>query len=154
MPNVTFSSPKIKKDVTVYAAAGNRKTILGVAKEHGIEIDCECEKGECGSCTVEVIHIGNKPPMGVHLTEKEKHVLLTSGKLKKKDFEELELLGLAPRYRLARFGGPFFMGKWRRGSFLQVLVACWLSRWCCARLRAFFTPECETRRETSSRVPW
>ncbi len=39
MPNVTFSSPKIKKDLTVYAAAGNRKTILGVAKDNGIEID-------------------------------------------------------------------------------------------------------------------
>lgn len=101
MPNITFSSPKIKRDFTTYAPAGDRKTILGVAKEHGIAIDCECEKGECGSCTVEVIHIGNKPPMAVHLTEKEKTVLLTSGKLKKADFEEIELLDLAPRYRLA-----------------------------------------------------
>lgn len=101
MPNITFSSPKMKKDLTVYAAAGDRKTILGVAKASGVAIDCECEKGECGSCTVEVIHIGNKPPMAVHLTEKEKAVLLTSGKLKKADFEELELLDLAPRYRLA-----------------------------------------------------
>ena len=101
MPNVTFSSPKIKKDFTTYAKAGDRKTILGVAKDNGIEIDCECEKGECGSCTVEVIHIGNKPPMAVHLTEKEKFTLLTSGKLAKQEFEELELLDLAPRYRRA-----------------------------------------------------
>ena len=101
MPTITFSSPKIRKDLTVYAPAGDRNTILGVAKKHGVEIDCECEKGECGSCTVEVIHLGNKPPMGVHVTEKEKHVLLTSGMLKKKDFEQLEVLDLAPRYRLA-----------------------------------------------------
>ena len=101
MANVTFSSPKMKKDLTVYAAAGDRKTILGVAKTHGVEISCECEKGECGSCTVEVIHLGNKSPMAVHVTEKEKFTLLTSGKLKKSDFEELELLDLAPRYRLA-----------------------------------------------------
>lgn len=101
MPNITFSSPKMKKDLTVYAAAGDRKTILGVAQAHQVEIDCECQKGECGSCTVEVIHIGNKPPMAVHLTEKEKLTLLTSGKLKKVEFEELELLDLAPRYRLA-----------------------------------------------------
>jgi ferredoxin len=101
MPNVTFSSPKLKKDYTTYAKAGDRKTILGVAKDNGIEIDCECEKGECGSCVVEVIHIGNKPPMGVHVTEKEKLTLLTSGKLKKADFEELEVLDLAPRHRLA-----------------------------------------------------
>jgi ferredoxin len=101
MPNITFSSPKIKKDFTTYAKAGDRKTILGVAQDNGIAIDCECEKGECGSCVVEVIHIGNKPPMGVHVTEKEKLTLLTSGKLKKKDFEELEVLDLAPRHRLA-----------------------------------------------------
>ena len=101
MPNITFSSPKMRKDLTVYAPAGDRKTILGVAKANGVEINCECEKGECGSCTVEVITIGNKPPMAVHLTEKEKTVLLTSGKLKKSDFDELELLDLAPRYRLA-----------------------------------------------------
>ena len=101
MPNITFSSPKLRKDLTVYAAAGDRRTILGVAQTHGVAIDCECEKGECGACTVEVIHIGNKPPMAVHLTEKEKAVLLTSGKLKKSEFEELELLDLAPRYRLA-----------------------------------------------------
>lgn len=101
MPNITFSSPKMKKDLTVYAAAGDRKTILGVARDHRVEIDCECQKGECGSCTVEVIHIGNKPPMAVHLTEKEKLTLLTSGKLHKAEFEELELLDLAPRYRLA-----------------------------------------------------
>lgn len=101
MPNITFSSPKIKKDFTTYAKAGDRKTILGVAKEHGIAIDCECEKGECGSCAVEVIYVGNKPPMGVHVTEKEKLTLMTSGKLKKKDFEELEMLDIAPRHRLA-----------------------------------------------------
>lgn len=101
MPNITFSSPKMRKDLTVYAAAGDRQTILGVARAHAVGIDCECQKGECGSCTVEVIHIGNKPPMGVHVTEKEKLTLLTSGKLKKSEFEELELLDLAPRYRLA-----------------------------------------------------
>lgn len=101
MPNVTFSSLKMKKDLTVYAPAGDRKTILGVAQAHAVPIDCECQKGECGSCLVEVIHIGNKPPMGVHLTEKEKLTLLTSGKLKKEEFEGLETADVAPRHRLA-----------------------------------------------------
>ena len=36
MANVTFSSPRMKKDVTVYA--------------HNIPLDSECENGECGSC--------------------------------------------------------------------------------------------------------
>ena len=76
MPNVTFSSPKQKKDVTVYAVAGNRSTILGLAKEHKIPVDFECQDGNCGSCAVEVLHLGNKQPMAAHLTEKEKTALV------------------------------------------------------------------------------
>ena len=34
MPNVTFSSPQMKKDVTVYAVAGDTKTLLSVAQAH------------------------------------------------------------------------------------------------------------------------
>ncbi len=101
MAHVTFSSPKMKKDLTVYAAAGDRKTILGLAKSNKVPIDCECEQGECGSCAVEVIVLDAKPPMGVHVTEKEKLTLMTAGLLKKKDFEELEVKDIPPKYRLA-----------------------------------------------------
>ena len=101
MANVTFSSEKMKKDLTVYAAAGDRTTILGLARKHGVPIDCECEKGECGSCAVEVIVLDNKPPMGVHVTEKEKLTLMTAGLLKKKDFEDLEVRDVPPKYRLS-----------------------------------------------------
>lgn len=100
MPNVTFSSPKLKKDVTVYAVAGDRQSILGLAKQHKVDIDFECENGECGSCAIEVLHLG-KPPMGAHLTEKEKTVLVLAGKLKKSEIEELEVKDVAPKYRLA-----------------------------------------------------
>jgi len=36
MANVTFSSPVMARDVTVYAIAGDRGTILAVAKAHKI----------------------------------------------------------------------------------------------------------------------
>ena len=36
MANVTFSSPVMAKDVTVYAVAGHRGTILAIAKAHKI----------------------------------------------------------------------------------------------------------------------
>lgn len=36
MANVTFSSPVMAKDVTVYAVAGDRGTLLAVAKAHKI----------------------------------------------------------------------------------------------------------------------
>ena len=101
MPNVTFSSPKQKKDVTVYAVAGNRSTILGLAKEHKIPVDFECQDGNCGSCAVEVLHLGNKQPMAAHLTEKEKTALVLAGKVKQAELDDLVVKDLAPGWRLA-----------------------------------------------------
>src|SRR5512135_1055519 len=69
MANVTFSSPKMKKDITVYATAGDRSTLLAVAREHSIPLDFECQDGECGSCAVQVTVLENKQPLGVNLTE-------------------------------------------------------------------------------------
>ena len=50
MANVTFSSPKLSRDVTVYAVAGARGTLLELAKEHKVPIPFDCQDGECGSC--------------------------------------------------------------------------------------------------------
>jgi ferredoxin len=59
MSNVTFSSPVMARDTTVYAVAGDRGTILAVAKAHKIPIPFDCQDGECGSCLVEVKTTGN-----------------------------------------------------------------------------------------------
>ena len=83
MANVTFSSPKLKKDLTVYATAGDTSTLLALAKEHKIPVEFECENGECGSCAVEVTVLANKQPMGVALTEKEKVALRIACKITK-----------------------------------------------------------------------
>ena len=45
MANVTFTSPKMAKDLTVYATAGDCHTLLSVAKAHKVPIDFECENG-------------------------------------------------------------------------------------------------------------
>ena len=101
MANVTFSSPKMKKDVTVYATAGDCHTLLAVAKQHKIPVECECENGECGSCSVKVEVLANKQPMGVHLTEKEKTVLKLAGKITKQQIENAEVNDIPPPWRLA-----------------------------------------------------
>lgn len=41
MANITFTSPRMNRDVTVYAVAGDRGTVLAVAKEHRIPIPFE-----------------------------------------------------------------------------------------------------------------
>jgi ferredoxin len=101
MANVTFSSPAIRKDVTVYAIAGDCRTLLAVAKEHKVPLHHECENGECGSCAVQITVLANSQPLGVHLTEKEKAVLRLAGKITKEQIDDAELRDLPPPWRLA-----------------------------------------------------
>lgn len=101
MANVTFSSPKIKKDITVYATAGDTSTLLSLAKLHKIPVECECENGECGSCSVEVSVLANKQPMAIALTEKEKTVLRLAGKITKEQIQDAEVNDIPPPWRLA-----------------------------------------------------
>ena len=101
MANVTFTSPKLKKDITIYATAGDCSTLLSVARAHNIPLDFECENGECGSCAVQVVVLDNKEPMGIHLTEKEKTVLKLSGKITKDQIAAAETSDTPPPWRLA-----------------------------------------------------
>jgi len=98
---VTFSSPVLARDITVYAIAGDRGTILAVAKAHKIPIPFDCQDGECGSCLVEVTHLSRKPKYGIALTEKEKEMLRQLGKITKAEIEAAEVSDMPPRYRLA-----------------------------------------------------
>ena len=104
MANITFSSPRMGKDVTVYAVAGDRGTILAVAKQHKIPIPFDCQDGECGSCLVEVSHMyapTKYSKYGISLTEKEKEALKQLGKISKEEIFEAEVNDMPPRYRLA-----------------------------------------------------
>lgn len=101
MANVTFSSPKMKKDVTVYATAGDCSTLLSVAREHSIPVNFECENGECGSCAMQVIILENKMPLGIDLTEKEKAALKLAGRITREQIEAAETSDIPPPWRLA-----------------------------------------------------
>lgn len=101
MANVTFSSKHtLPKDVTVYAVAGDRGTILSVAEKHQIPIPFECRDGECGSCLVEVVTLTGKT-MGSQLTEKEKSMLKSLGKITNAEIAKAETDDVMPKYRLA-----------------------------------------------------
>lgn len=101
MANVTFTSPRLKKDVTVYAVAGDTKTLLSVAQAHKIPLDFECQNGECGSCPVQVSVLSDKAPYGVALTEKEKTVLRLAGKITAQQIADAETNDKPPPWRLA-----------------------------------------------------
>lgn len=99
MANVTFSSPAMARDITVYAVAGHRGTILAVAKAHKIPIAFNCQDGECGSCVVEVKH--TSPVHAITLTDKEKELLRQLGKITREEIAAAEVNDMPPRYRLA-----------------------------------------------------
>lgn len=102
MANITFSSPVMDKDVTVYAVAGDRGTILSVAQKNDIKIPFDCQDGNCASCLVEVVSLENSSKkMGMHLTEKEKETLRELGKITPQEIQEAEVNDMPPRYRLA-----------------------------------------------------
>jgi ferredoxin len=100
MPNVTFSSPLLHKNVTVYAVAGDTASILSVAEANKIQIPHDCRDGECGSCLIEVVTLSGKT-MGSYLTEKEKAQLKSLGKITAEDIRLAEVDDIAPKYRLA-----------------------------------------------------
>ncbi|HEY0837842.1 MAG TPA: 2Fe-2S iron-sulfur cluster-binding protein [Azospirillum sp.] len=98
---MTFSSPALHRDVTVYAVAGDNKTLLAVAEKNDVKIPHDCRDGECSSCLVEVTYLAGKPKMAIDLTEKEKTLLHSMGKLSAKEIEEAEVNHTAPHFRLA-----------------------------------------------------
>jgi len=101
MALVTFTNPEYR-DKTVYAVAGSHtQTILKLAKENKIPINFECEDGECGTCVIKVSSLDDKPPMGGPLTEKEKTVLRSIGKLTKEEMEQMIVDDLPSPWRLA-----------------------------------------------------
>jgi ferredoxin len=101
MANVTFSGPTLEKDVTVYAVAGDRGTLLSVAKAANIAMPFQCQDGECGSCLIKVTHLGQNAPKAIHLTDKEKLTLSVNGKLSKETLAKAEIEDMPPAYRLA-----------------------------------------------------
>ena len=101
MANVTFSSPVMAKDLTVYAIAGHRGTILAIARANKVPIPFDCQDGECGSCLVRVEHLAKNVKCAIALTEKEKEMLRQLGKITPEEIREAEVNDVAPRYRLA-----------------------------------------------------
>ncbi|TVZ38822.1 ferredoxin [Alteromonadaceae bacterium 2753L.S.0a.02] len=101
MATIYFTSPIMQKNRKVEAVAGKRTTLLGVAKENNIKIPHECEDGECGSCLVKVVHLDGERIKGMMLTDKERNVLKSIGKLTPKEDERASVNDLPPTYRLA-----------------------------------------------------
>jgi len=101
MANITFRSPVMAKDLTVYAVAGERGSLLSLAKAHRIPIPFDCGDGECGSCLIQVTRLGEGEKMGIAMQEKEKEMLRQLGKITPAEIENAETYDVPSRFRLA-----------------------------------------------------
>ncbi|MDX2470782.1 MAG: 2Fe-2S iron-sulfur cluster binding domain-containing protein [SAR324 cluster bacterium] len=101
MATVYFSSPSMAKNKKVTAIAGKREAILGLAENNGILLPRDCVEGECGSCIIEVTHLEGDRVKAIMLTDKERTVLKSMGKLSKKEEEQANVSDIPPKYRLA-----------------------------------------------------
>ena len=101
MAIIYFSSPLMSRNLKVEAVAGKRSTLLAVAKDNNVKIPFECADGICGSCMVKVIHLDGFRIKGMALTDKERTVLKSIGKLPKSEEERAAVHDLPPTYRLA-----------------------------------------------------
>ncbi|WP_041796098.1 2Fe-2S iron-sulfur cluster-binding protein [Pararhodospirillum photometricum] len=101
MATVTFSSPILPKDISVYAVAGDRGTLLALARKNDIPIPCQCQDGQCGSCLVKITALDPNGPKAQALTEHEKITLSVNGKLSKEILAKAEVEDIPPPYRLA-----------------------------------------------------
>jgi ferredoxin len=100
MPNITFSSPLLRKAVTVFARDEESSSVLALAAAHCIPLPHACGKGDCGVCAIDVLTLSGKM-LGAALTDKEKHRLSLLGKITPEEIDRAESNDVAPRYRLA-----------------------------------------------------
>jgi ferredoxin len=101
MADITFESPLLQQNKTVYGVAGDTHTLLSVAQQNKIPVPFKCENGDCGSCLIKVTVLEDKQPMAITLSEKEKFTLAANGKLSKEAKELAEVADIPPHYRLA-----------------------------------------------------
>ena len=100
MGNVTFLGMKLADRVRVDVARDAGGSLLDLALEHHIPLPCDCMRGNCGACAVKVAPLGCKTSM-IRLSDRERYLLLTVGKITKKQYHATSLPDHPPLWRLA-----------------------------------------------------
>lgn len=101
MATIRFLSSDIDRTVSVDVAPGERRTLLSVAREHGIPILFNCQTGDCGACIVDVETLSNGGRPSAPLAGNESFLLRTMRRLTAREIEEAERRGVSPHVRLA-----------------------------------------------------
>jgi ferredoxin len=101
MATIRFYSPDIDRTISIDVREGEKRTLLSIAKQHGIPVPFRCEAGECTACVVHVDTRSVGSRAVAQLTDKERSLLQSVYLLNPNDIEEAELRGRSPDVRLA-----------------------------------------------------
>ncbi len=97
MGTIRFVAPGFSRAVAYDPASSPRRTLLAIARDHGIPILFNCEAGGCAACIVHVEPAPDAPPPVLSF---EEHFLLDAmGRLH--DRPEGDGAGARPGFRLA-----------------------------------------------------
>ena len=101
MATIRFVATGVDKTIHVSLAAGERRTLLAVAKDSGVPILFNCESGDCSACVVHVETDSAGPRPLAPMTEKERFLLPAIGLLTEPEIEAAARLGVSAHVRLA-----------------------------------------------------
>lgn len=101
MASIRFLSPGIDRTVRVDVMPGERRTLLSVAREHGIPLLFNCQSGDCGACMIHVETLGNGGQPCAPLAENESFLLRQMRLLTEPEIADAERRGVSPEVRLA-----------------------------------------------------
>lgn len=101
MAIIRFMSAGVDRTIRVDVTAGERRTLLAVAKDFGVPLLFNCESGDCSACVVhvETRAVSSRPV--AQATEKERFLLTAIGLLTEPEIGEAERLGVSADVRLA-----------------------------------------------------
>lgn len=101
MAKLRFLSSGVDRTISVDVAPGERRTLLSVAREHGIPILFNCQSGDCGACVVHVETVSNGGRPCAPLAGNESFLLQTMRMLTADEIADAGRRGVSPEVRLA-----------------------------------------------------
>ncbi len=101
MATIRFLSSRTDRTINVPGVSGERRSLLSIARDHGVPILFNCDTGDCGACVVYVETRSNGATEVAPLSEKEKFLLQAMVLLTAADVMEAETRGVPPDVRLA-----------------------------------------------------
>ena len=99
MGNVTFLGMQLADRVKVEVVYETGSSLLDLANKNHIPLTDSCEQENCGSCAVKVAPLQPSTHM-VHLSDKERYLLLAAGKISRVQYQLNALPDHPPLWRL------------------------------------------------------